>query len=251
MDVEDSKDGVVSKDFNIDNMLNNSKGGFANTSRRKKSWCSTEGNTLVNRIAVVNKTHDYHNSTANIHSSSFNLLQENSKNLDHGEKRVPAQNKSVVSNVPPNIFSNLKKVPIDYRQSRSSQRYANALETPEELKHSKIFKTDQSIVLGHNLEDSFDNDCLQISSATDTLRRSQITPMKRNNDIHKKVMALLDDEEEDNDYIRPDEEIMITPSTEEKGLSYDFQDALNKQSESIEKPLKRVSKLSKSLDKMI
>lgn len=38
MDVDDSKDGVLSKDFNIDNMRNNSKTNFGGTSRRKKSY---------------------------------------------------------------------------------------------------------------------------------------------------------------------------------------------------------------------
>jgi len=51
----------------------------------------------------------------------------------------------------------------------------------------------------------------------------------------------LDDEEY---YIRPDEEIMITPSTESKNISKIYQEVLNQQSDSIEKPLKRVSKLS-------
>lgn len=50
------------------------------------------------------------------------------------------------------------------------------------------------------------------------------------------------------DYIRPDEEIMITPSTDSKYISVLYQGALNQQADSIEKPLKRISRLGSILD---
>lgn len=53
-----------------------------------------------------------------------------------------------------------------------------------------------------------------------------------------------DDFDEDDYYIRPDEEIMITPSSENKNMSRIYQEVLNEQLDSVEKPLKRISKLS-------
>lgn len=65
----------------------------------------------------------------------------------------------------------------------------------------------------------------------------------------KDVMMFNDwDFDDFDDYIRPDEEIMITPSTDSKYISVLYQDALNQQSDSIEKPLKRISKLGSILD---
>jgi len=59
-------------------------------------------------------------------------------------------------------------------------------------------------------------------------------------------MMIWDMDDDSDGFVRADEEIMITPSTTEKHVSVNYQNVLNQQQfDSVEKPLKRVSKLSK------
>jgi hypothetical protein len=71
----------------------------------------------------------------------------------------------------------------------------------------------------------------------------------RNVGTNQEVMLFNDQDFDDfDDYIRPDEEIMITPSTDSKHYSLHYQEALNQMEDSVEKPLKRVSRLGSILD---
>ena len=54
-----------------------------------------------------------------------------------------------------------------------------------------------------------------MSSASETHQKSDVTPKKTDKDRNTKMTMLMEDDDED-DYIRPDEEIMITPSTGQK-----------------------------------
>jgi len=74
MEIEESKEALMSKDWNIDNMLNYSKTNFGGTSRRKKSYWTTEGTQQFKKVGAMNKTHDYHNSTSNLHSNQLKLF---------------------------------------------------------------------------------------------------------------------------------------------------------------------------------
>ena len=82
-------------------------------------------------------------------------------------------------------------------------------------------------------------------------RNKDVTLENINQDLkvleENKEVKLFDDSEEDDDYIRADEEVVITPSTESKHMSRVYQEVLNQQADSVEKPLKRVSKLSKEV----
>lgn len=148
MDVDDSKDGVLSKDFNIDNMLNNSRTNFGGTSRRKKSYCNTEGAQLVKKVAMLNKTHDYHNSTANLNINNSRLFGLEEEKV-HGRERMKTTTMhrgTDFLNVQQNVLTHLKKAIHGHSNSRSSLRYAKTFDTPEELRESKVFKQNKSIV---------------------------------------------------------------------------------------------------------
>jgi len=50
--------------------------------------------------------------------------------------------------------------------------------------------------------------------------------------------------DQDDDFIREDEEIVITPSSDSQEVPLNYQNILNQQEESVEKPLKRISRIS-------
>ena len=217
MEVEDSKDGVLSKDQNIDSMLNNSRNNLSRTSRRKKSWWINEGSKLIKRASGLNKTHDYLNSTTQIHANQLNFNNNDyAKEFENDDHKLFLRSRRLDTyNIQGNIFNNYRSNVPNHSQSRSSQRYAKTFDTPEELKQSKIFQSDKSEVICENIEDTFDREWFKMSSASETIRKSDQTPKKTDQDKNTKMMMLLDDDEED-DYVRPDEEIMITPSTGQK-----------------------------------
>ncbi|CAI2359496.1 unnamed protein product [Moneuplotes crassus] len=227
-DIEESKDGIISKDNNIGNMLNNSRNNFGGSSRRKLSYTNAEGMNLVQRVNNLNKTHDYHHSALNLHSTNLKLLgREDDQKFSNFRSKYQQCNPHEIS------LGNFKHAIKRSSNSRSSTRYAKNFETfPNALLNDKSITkyVDTSQLL--NNEEPHKN-------------------AKSQNKIHdnEEVKLFTDDEfDEDEFYIRPDEEIMITPSTDSKHMSRIYQDALNQQSDSVEKPLKRVSKLSGILD---
>jgi hypothetical protein len=144
-EIEDTIDGVLSKDLNIGSMLNNSKNNNEGTSRRKKSYSITEGAKLLKKVTNLNKTHDYHHSTANLHNNNLRLFgfeeEINNKRLD-----TLANNKqSDLMNINQDLLNSLKKSFQGNRKSRSSQRYAKTFDNPEEFRES-LNKPNKSIV---------------------------------------------------------------------------------------------------------
>lgn len=137
MEIEDSKDGILSKDWNIDNMLNNSRTNFGWSSRRKKSLWTTEGAQMLRKISALNKTHDYHNSTANLHNQTLNPFgfDEVKICLKTRQKSSVFHNQTDIMNINSTILNNFQQKLGQHRNSRSSQRYANTFDTPEEEKN--------------------------------------------------------------------------------------------------------------------
>ena len=172
----------------------------------------------MKRSSGLNKTHDYLNSTAQIHANplKLNLNNDFQKESFHDEQKLFLRSRRIdMYNIQGNIFNNYRSNVPNQSQSRSSQRYAKTFDTPEELKHSKVFQSDKSEVICEDIEDTFDREWLHMSSASETHQKSDVTPKKTDKDRNTKMMMLMEDDDED-DYIRPDEEIMITPSTGQK-----------------------------------
>jgi len=146
MDVEESKDGVESKDNNIDNMLNNSRTNFGGTSRRKKSYWNTEWTNLMKKVGNLNKTHDYHNSTVNLHSNPLRLFGlEEDKNWNQYHKYPIINKNSDLKNYNNSLLNNFKHVIKRNSNSRSSKRYDQKLDSVIEIK-SKEVKQEKSEV---------------------------------------------------------------------------------------------------------
>lgn len=126
-------------------MLNNSKINFEGTSRRKKSYWTTEGSKLLKRVTNLNKTHDYHNSTANLNSNNLRLFgfdeEINYKRIDTLANNKPLD----LMNVNLNVIDSLKRSLNGNRKSRSSQRYAKTFDTPKESVQ-QLNKPNKSIV---------------------------------------------------------------------------------------------------------
>jgi hypothetical protein len=101
------------------------------------------------------------------------------------------------------------------------------------------------VILDDDFEIAFENENVK----TSTYGQERLITEDEMNDYENEVKEMLywDLKNEDSDdYIRPDEEIMITPSTKSNHMFINYQNALNQQqADSIEKPLKRISKLSK------
>jgi hypothetical protein len=147
MDVGESNDAVLSKDNNIDNMLNNSRTGFWGTTRRKKSMWTIEGNHLVNRVGMLNKTHDYHYSSSNLRWDGlkmFGLDEERDLSLE-AIKTLGNNNKNK-RNIDQNVLQSFKRTVQMHNNSRSSQRYANILEIPTDGYKPEETKFNRSIV---------------------------------------------------------------------------------------------------------
>ena len=127
----------------------------------------------------------------------------------------------------------------------------------------KYLDTSKSIIMtiGEILDDTFERDEENVKSSTvdqvqdeENLKSSSagynerlITEAEVNNyENEVKGMMIWDMDDDSDGFVRADEEIMITPSTTEKHVSVNYQNVLNQQQfDSVEKPLKRVSKLSK------
>jgi len=127
----------------------------------------------------------------------------------------------------------------------------------------KYLDTSKSIIItiGEILDDTFERDEENVKSSTvdqvqdeENLKSSSagynerlITEAEVNNyENEVKGMMIWDMDDDSDGFVRADEEIMITPSTTEKHVSVNYQNVLNQQQfDSVEKPLKRVSKLSK------
>ena len=198
---------------------------------------------LVQRVTNLNKTHDYHNSALNLHSAQLKLFsnEDDQKSSNLGT-RNPLRSRHEIS------LGNFRHAMKPSSNSRSSTRYAPKFETqPNPIPMDKsITKYVETINL-YNIEASSEEKKENKNSA----KKRKYQPAVLNLDLAKiqdneEVKLFTDDEfDEDEFYIRPDEEVMITPSTESKHMSRIYQEALNQQSDSVEKPLKRVSKLSK------
>lgn len=197
---------------------------------------------LVNKVVALNKTHDYHHSAANLHGAQLRAfgLDEEAFNTQLNYKNTANNGLDEINQ---SLRNNLKNVINKNRNSRSSQRYAKTFDTPEELKQPNLFKPNKSIV--KYLETSNSDSSFEREMTKNYKNHLEKAELAKEFGREEKIEFYKNDFDEDDDYIRPDEEIMATPSSESKFTKQNYQQVLNQQSDSVEKPLKRVSKLSK------
>lgn len=131
-----------------------------------------------------------------------------------------------------------------YSHSRESQRYAKVLETPEDEKHIEIIDQRKSIVRHLDTTNELDDTMVRgdLSNSKLEIHSHKSSESKRMSFNHydermdtQPVVYLNENDDFEDDYIREDEEIAITPSSSHD-VEHDYQLALNQQTSEFERP---------------